>query len=104
MTTGNARRPERRLTAVPIQRTKQPAFRVQPELIYRGLVLVMLGLIAHALAKPSALDRCISSRYEQVLESHQLTDQQITEAIRTSEFNKATNFCSGGTGRMNWSN
>jgi hypothetical protein len=39
-----------------------------------------------------------------VLESHQLTDQQITEAIRTSEFNKATNFCSGGTGRMNWGN
>ena len=64
----------------------------------------MLGLIAHAVAKPSALDRCISSRYKQVLESHQLTDQQITKAIRTSEFNKAANFCSGGTGRMNWGN
>ncbi len=73
-------------------------------LVYRALVLVTLGLIAHAVAKPTALDRCIRNRYQQVLESHQLTDQQITKAIRTSEFNKATNFCNGGTGRMNWSN
>ena len=71
-------------------------------LVYRGLVQT-LGLIAHAVAKPTALDRCIQN-HQQVLESHQLTDQQITQAIRTSEFNKATNFCNGGTGRMNWSN
>ena len=50
-------------------------------MIYRGLVLVMLGLIAH-----------------------QLTDQQITADIRKNEFNKATNFCNGGTGRLSWSN
>ena len=104
MTTGTARRPERRLSALPSKRTPDQSFRIQPEHVFKGLVLVMLGLIAHAVAKPSALDRCIRSRYQQVLESHQLTDQQITEAIRTSEFNKATNFCSGGTGRMNWGN
>ena len=67
-------------------------------------MLVILGLIAHAVAKPTALDRCIRSRYQQVLDSHQLSDAQITKQIRQSEFNKATNFCNGGTGRMSWSN
>ena len=75
---------------------------ISPDLIYRTLLLLMLGFIAHALAKPSSLDRCIRDRYDQVLESHQLTDQQITPAIRTSEFTKATNFCNGGNGRLNW--
>ena len=101
MSTAPVRRPERRLRAVPSQQT---AIRIRPEVIYRGLVLVMLGLIAHAVAKPSALDRCIRSRYQQVLDSHQLTDQQITADIRKNEFNKATNFCNGGTGRLSWSN
>ena len=66
-------------------------------------MLVILGLIAHAVAKPTALDRCIRSRYQQVLDSHQLSDAQITKQIRQSEFNKATNFCNGGTGRLSWS-
>ena len=64
----------------------------------------MLGLIAYAVAKPTALDRCIRSRYQQVFDSHQLSDNQITTQIRQSEFNKATNFCNGGTGRLSWSN
>ena len=99
MTTAPSRRPIRRLRPVSGAKASLP---VNPDLIYRSLVLVILGCIAHALAKPSTLDRCIRNRYEQVLESHQLTDQQITEAIRTSEFTKATNFCNGGSGRLNW--
>ena len=105
MSTAPVRRPERRLNAVPSPRQRPSASgrRLTPELIYRGAVLVMLGLIVHAVSKPSALDRCIQHRYQQVLDSHQLTDQQITAAIRISEFNKATNFCNGGNGRMQWS-
>ena len=101
VSTAPVRRHERRLRAVPSQHTN---IRITPELIYRGLVLVILGLIAHAVAKPSALDRCIRSRYQQVLDSHQLSDHQITKEIRQSEFNKATNFCNGGSGRLSWSN
>ncbi|MEC8213559.1 MAG: hypothetical protein VX069_00630 [Cyanobacteriota bacterium] len=101
MSTAPVRRPERRLRAVPSQHTST---RITPVFVYRGLVLVMLGLIAHAVAKPTALDRCIRSRYQQVLDSHQLSDNQITTQIRQSEFNKATNFCNGGTGRLSWSN
>ena len=36
------------------------------------------------------MERCIDRRYQQVLDSHQLKDGQITEAIRISERNKAT--------------
>jgi hypothetical protein len=71
--------------------------------LYRGTVVVLLGLIAHAIAKPTAVERCIDRRYQQVLDSHQLKEGQITEAIRISERNKATNFCHGGSGRQNWS-
>ena len=71
--------------------------------LYRGTVVVLLGLIAHAIAKPRAVERCIDRRYQQVLDSHQLKEGQITEAIRISERNKATNFCHGGSGRQNWS-
>ena len=71
--------------------------------LYRWTVVVLLGLIAHAIAKPTAVERCIDRRYQQVLDSHQLKEGQITEAIRISERNKATNFCHGGSGRQNWS-
>lgn len=71
--------------------------------LYRGTVVVLLGLIAHAIAKPTAVERCIDRRYQQVLDSHQLKEGQITEAIRISERNKATNFCHGGSGRQHWS-
>ena len=102
MSTATVRRPEQRqLTAVPNQRQSKD---LQLDFIFKGLVVVLLGFIAHGVDKPSALDRCIRNRYQQVLESHQLTDQQITEAIRTSEFNKATNFCNGGNGRLSWNN
>ena len=102
MSTATVRRHEQRqLTAVPNPHQKT---RLQPDLLYKGLVLVLLGFIANGVAKPSALDRCIRNRYQQVLESHQLTDEQITKAIRTSEFNKATNFCNGGSGRLSWNN
>ena len=65
-------------------------------------MVVLLGLIAHAIAKPTAVERCIDRRYQQVLDSHQLKEGQITEAIRISERNKATNYCNGGTGQLHW--
>ena len=76
MTTGTARRPERRLSALPSKRTPGQSFRIQPEHVFKGLVLVMLGLIAHAVAKPSALDRCIRSRYQ----------THVVHALRRSQF------------------
>ena len=54
-------------------------------------------------------DRPLSSRAkpcmwnQQVLDSHQLKDGQITEAIRISELNKATNFCQARHGVQDWS-
>ena len=100
MTTAPLRRSTRPLRAIP--KPERPAPDV-PLWLYRGAVLVLLGLIAHAIAKPTAVERCIDRRYQQVLDSHQLKDGQITEAIRISERNKATNFCHGGSGRQNWS-
>ena len=100
MTTAPLRRSTRPLRAVPKPERSVPDL---PLWVYRGSVLVLLGLIAHAIAKPTAVERCIDRRYQQVLDSHQLRDGQITEAIRISELNKATNFCHGGSGRQNWS-
>ena len=71
--------------------------------LYRGTVVVLLGLIAHAIAKPTAVERCIDRRYQQVLDSHQLKPSQLTASVRVSEVTKATNFCNGGNGRLNWS-
>ena len=71
-------------------------------LIYRSGVLLFLGLITHAVAQPTAVERCIEDRLQQVLDSYQLKPSQLTGSIRVSEVTKATNFCNGGNGRLNW--
>ena len=72
-------------------------------LIYRSAVLLLLALITHAVGKPTAVERCIDDRMQQVLDSHQLKPSQLTASVRVSEVTKATNFCNGGNGRLNWS-
>ncbi len=49
-----------------------------------------------------ALERCVDQRYRQVLHGHRLSDGQIRDDVRVSERNKATNYCNGGTGQLNW--
>ena len=70
--------------------------------IYRRAVLLLLALITHAVGKPTAVERCIDDRLQQVLDSHQLKRSQLTASVRVSEVTKATNFCNGGNGRLNW--
>ena len=64
--------------------------------------LLLLALITHAVGKPTAVERCIDDRLQQVLDSHQLKRSQLTASVRVSEVTKATNFCNGGNGRLNW--
>lgn len=65
-------------------------------------MVLLLALITHAVAQPTAVERCIDQRLQQVLDSHQLKPSQLTAAVRVSEITKATNFCNGGNGRLNW--
>ena len=71
-------------------------------MIYRSAVLLLLALITHAVGQPTAVECCIDDRLQQVLHSHQLKPSQLTESVRVSEVTKATNFCNGGNGRLNW--
>ena len=71
-------------------------------LIYRSAVLLLLALITHVLDTPKAVERCINDRLQQVLDSHQLKPSQLLASVRVSEATKATNFCIGGNGRLNW--
>jgi hypothetical protein len=72
------------------------------ELLYRSSVVLLLALITNAVSQPTAVERCIENRLQQVLDSHQLKPSQLTSALRVSEITKATNFCNGGNGRLNW--
>ena len=99
MTSSPARRPERRLRAVPATPNKPRSISTW---LFQGSGLFLLSLIAYGMARPSAVDRCIQRRYEQVLSSHGLDPQQIQPDVRISETNKATNYCNGGTGQLHW--
>ena len=93
----------RRLRALPA-RTDRPNSRPLRwgGLIYRSAVLLLLALITHAVGQPTAVERCIDDRLQQVLDSYQLKPSQLTASVRISEVTKATNFCNGGNGRLNW--
>ena len=99
MTSPPVRRPERRLRAVP---APIPAGHKPWTWLYRGGVLILLSLIAHNVAQPDGLERCVEQRYRQVLSGHRLSDGQIRQDVRVSERNKATNYCNGGTGQLHW--
>ena len=107
MTSTQSREPslpiDQRLRALP---TKARRPKSSPSrwggLIYRSGVLVFLALITHAVGQPTAVERCIDDRLQQVLDSHQLKPSQLTASVRVSEVTKATNFCNGGNGRLNW--
>ncbi len=106
MTTPQTREPslpiDRRLRAVPTTRPSNPRPQRWGGLLYRSSVVLLLALITHAVAQPTAVERCIDQRLQQVLDSHQLKPSQLTAAVRVSEITKATNFCNGGNGRLNW--
>ena len=79
-----------------------PTLRTEWSWLYRGGVLILLGLIAYTVAQPDGLERCVEQRYQQVLRGHRLSDGQIRDDVRVSERNKATNYCNGGTGQLHW--
>ena len=107
MTSPQSREPslpkDRRLRALPT--TPQPSHE-RPlrwgALVDRSSVVLLLALVTNAVSKPTAVERCIDNRLQQVLDSHQLKQSQLTAAVRISEITKATNFCNGGNGRLNW--
>ena len=92
---------EKRLKAIPGRRDRQ-LFVLSGEWLYRGTVLLLLAAITSLVSRPSALQRCIDQRIAQVLESHNLKSKDLSEAVRISETTKATNFCNGGNGQLNW--
>tara|TARA_B100001173_G_scaffold97843_1_gene84632 strand:- start:118 stop:315 length:198 start_codon:yes stop_codon:yes gene_type:complete len=63
---------------------------------------LLLALITQAVGNPTAVERCIDDRLQQVFNSHQLKPSQIAASVRVNEATKATNFCNGGNGRLNW--
>jgi len=65
-------------------------------------VLFLLSLIAHGMARLSAIVHCIQRRHEQVRSSHGLDPQKILPDMRISESNEATNYCNSGTGQLHW--
>ena len=99
MTSAPGRRAERPLRAV---QTSNSYVKHSWNWVFRACVLLFLGLIIQILSKPTALDKCIERRYQQVLTSHKLNSNEIPNSIRISELNKATNFCQGGSGLQQW--
>ena len=107
MTSPQSREPslpkDRRLRSLPITPHSSHSRPLRwGELLYRSSVVLLLALITNAVSKPTAVERCIDSRLQQVLDSHQLKPSQLAASVRVSEVTKATNFCNGGNGRLNW--
>lgn len=65
-------------------------------------MLLLLSVISYSVGRATPLERCIEQRINQVVQSHSLNFGELSEAIRISETTKATNFCNGGNGRLNW--
>ena len=72
------------------------------EWLFRGAVLLLLSVITYSVGSATPLERCIEQRINQVVQSHNLKFSELSEAVRISEITKATNFCNGGNGRLNW--
>ena len=72
------------------------------EWLFRGAVLLLLALITYSVSRTTPLERCIEQRISQVVQGHNLNFSDLSEAVRISEMTKATNFCNGGNGRLNW--
>ena len=92
---------EKRLQAIrgnrPLPKTNRGG-----EWLFRGAVLLLLSVITYSVGRATPLERCIEQRINQVVQSHNLKFGELSEAVRISETTKATNFCNGGNGRLNW--
>ena len=92
---------EKRLQAIRGNRPL-PKTALGGEWLFRGAVVLLLSVITYSVGRATPLERCIEQRINQVVQSHNLKFRELSEAVRISETTKATNFCNGGNGRLNW--